>query len=276
MSEALTATLPMYDWAAVRPATDTFWAALGRALRSEGYDAPSALNRNDRQEMLWRSPRLILGQTCGFPYVSTLRDKVTLVGTPDYGVPDCPPGWYRSVIVVRGTDPRPDLEAYRGATLVVNGRDSQSGTMAMMHSVARYARPLTFFGTVQESGSHANSIRTVADGVADIAAIDSVTWRLATAHQLEASRLRVLTTTEAAPGLPFIAARRFDAGSLASAVEKGMASLDPATAASLGIRGFVRTKPEDYDIIQKRAAAAAPVSAAHDLLSGDRSCPLDA
>lgn len=276
MSEALIATLPMYDWAAVRPATDMLWSALSIALRSEGYDAPESLNRSDRRETLWRSPRLILGQTCGFPYVSDLRDCVTLIGTPDYGEPNCPAGWYRSVIVVRATDPRSDLETFRGATLAVNGRDSQSGTMAMMHSVARFAHDQAFFDAVSESGSHSNSIDQVANGRADIAAIDSITWRLATAHQSAASDLRVLSRTAPTPGLPYVAARSFDAGSLASAVEKGLASLDPTTAASLSLRGFVRTRPDDYDIIRQRAAAAAPVLAAHGLSAIGRGSLLEA
>ena len=112
------------------------------------------------------------------------------------------------------------------------------------------------------------SIQMVADGSADMAAIDWVTWRLATAHQAEARQLRVLTMTEAAPGLPYIAAARFDAGPLGDAVERGIAALDPIIKASLGLRGFVRTRPDDYDIIDTRIRATARVSGAHAPAAG--------
>jgi ABC-type phosphate/phosphonate transport system substrate-binding protein len=144
-----------------------------------------------------------------------------------------------------------------------------------MHAVADISGQRVFFGGVKETGSHANSIRAVASETADIAAIDCVTWRLADAHQAEAKNLRVLTKTAPAPGLPYIAALGFDAESIAQAVANGIAALDEQTKSKLGLRGFVRTRQGDYDVIQVRAEEVATISPAHGLASFSQGRSLD-
>ena len=62
------ASLPMYDLPELRSATDDWWRALARALRRAGIDeAPDDLARGVPRERAWRSPQLILTQTCGYP-----------------------------------------------------------------------------------------------------------------------------------------------------------------------------------------------------------------
>ena len=112
----------------------------------------------------WTDPGLVLGQTCGLPFVRELRGRVALVGAADYGLPGCPPGWYRSAVVVRADDPREALAAFRGARLAVNGTDSQSGWGAILHHAAPLAEAGRFFGGVVVSGAHAASVPMVADG----------------------------------------------------------------------------------------------------------------
>ena len=121
------AALPMYDWPEVAGATDRLWAAIRDALRAEGVAAPDALYRGIGLMAGWTHPALVLGQACGLPFVRSLARRVTLVGAVDYGLPGCPPGWYRSALVVRADDPRDRLAAFRGSRLAVNGFDSQSG-----------------------------------------------------------------------------------------------------------------------------------------------------
>src|SRR4029077_13655525 len=99
--------------------------------------------------------------------------RVELVGTPDYGVEDCAPGFYHSTLVVSSNDRRQHLSEFLGCTLAVNGKDSQSGYGAMMRASAPYARGGRFFGRAIHTGSHETSMRRVANGLADIAAIDS-------------------------------------------------------------------------------------------------------
>lgn len=245
------AALPMYDWAEVRAATDRFWAAVRDGLRARGVAAPEALARGLGLAAGWTHPRLVLGQTCGLPLVRDLAGRVALVGAGDYGLEGCPPGWYRSVVVVRADDPREGLADFRGARLAINGTDSQSGWGAMLHHAAPLAREGRFFGSVTASGAHAASVRLVAAGGADLAAVDAVSWRLAQRFLPEAGRLRVLMPTEPTPGLPYIAAKGTDTRPQAAALAAA------GGVPGLGLLGFVRFGAGDYQVIAARFAAAA-------------------
>ena len=260
------AGLPMYDWPELRAGWDALWAAIRGALRAGGHPAPDALRRDLDGAALWTHPALALAQTCGLPYVRGLRDRVALVGTPDFGVPGCPPGWYRSAVVVRADDPRDGLAAFAGSRLAVNGADSQSGAQAMMHEVASLGASGRFFQEVQVTGSHDASAAAVAGGAADVAALDWVTWRLIRAHRPAARALRVLARTAPAPGLPLIraGAGRAPAG-VTDAVAAALGGAPASLRDGLGLRGLVRTAPEDYDVLAARDAAARALSAAHGL-----------
>jgi len=226
------AVLPMYDWPEERAATDALWTRLRDALRAEGFDAPEAVTRGGDPWSLWRHPDLILGQTCGLPFSLELNEKTHLVGAPDPGLDGCPPGHYQSVIAARADDPR-GVGELLAARVAVNEPMSQSGWGALAFWVQEQGLALS--GEISLTGSHHGSAREIVDGRADIAALDAATWRLVERHMPEvADRLRVVARTRPTPALPFITARRFDAGRVANAV-----------AAALG-PSFVRFRPDDY------------------------------
>ena len=112
------------------------------------------------------------------------------------------------------------------------------------------------------SGGHETSAAMVAEGRADIAAIDAASWRLIEAHRPFASALRVVASTPPTPGLPLITRR--DPEAVARAVEGALAAR-PDLAAAMGIRGLVRMRPEDYDLVEERDAAMRSVSVAYGL-----------
>jgi ABC-type phosphate/phosphonate transport system substrate-binding protein len=212
-------------------------------LRARGTDAPEALSRDLGLMAGWTHPRLVLGQTCGLPLVRELAGRVAVVGAEDRALPGCPPGWYRSAVVVRGDDPRDELADFRGAVLAVNGFDSQSGWGAILHHAAPLARDGRFFGWVLETGAHVDSVDRVAAGHADMAAIDLVTWGHCLRHRPAAGRLRVLMLTDPTPGLPYIAAPGADVAALRAA----LAEASP---------GFVPIEAGDYRVVAERFAAA--------------------
>lgn len=250
------AALPMYDWPEVAAATDALWAAIRDGLRTEGVAAPDGLDRERGLAEGWTDPGLVLGQTCGLPLVGALAGRVAVVGALDYGLPGCAPGWYRSAVVVRADDPRARLADFRGATLAINGTDSQSGWGAILRHAAPLAAGGRFFGRVRETGAHRASVLAVAAGEADLAAIDVVSWRLAGRFVPEAARLRVLLLTDPTPGLPLIAAKGADVAARRRAVAAAVAGLDAATRAALGVRGFVALGAGDWAIVGARHAAA--------------------
>lgn len=241
------ACLPMYDWDEVRPATDALWLLIQGELARRGIAAPSALTRGADLWESWLSPDLILGQTCGFPYRTRLHGRVTLVGTPDYGLPGAPPGYYYSVLVTRtgdGAGQADDWPETAGKRLAINGFDSQSGWAAPQNEAIERGVP---FDKVLVTGAHRHSAEAVADGRADIAAIDAVTWRLIQAHRpATAGRLRVAARTRPTPGLPLIAAPGQDGDALFDAFCAATQRLGEQYRAMLGLNGAVRIAPEAY------------------------------
>ena len=129
-----------------------------------------------RTEQAWRDPALLLSQTCGLPYRLGLKDHVRIVGTPDYGIPNSPPGHYYSCLLARADDPRNDLASFRGATLAVNGFQSQSGWAAIENHLTETGAGFSFRADATLTGGHVGSARAVAEGRADIASLDAVTW----------------------------------------------------------------------------------------------------
>jgi ABC-type phosphate/phosphonate transport system substrate-binding protein len=253
MSRSL-AALPMYDWPELAPATDRLWVALRDALRAEGVAAPDGLDREIPLGQAWTDPGLVLGQTCGLPLVRDLAGRVEVVGAADYALPGCPPGWYRSAVVVRRDAEARELAAFRGRRIAINGRDSQSGWASILHHVRPDGE--AFFGAAMVSGAHRESVRMVAKGAADLAAIDCVSWRYARRFVPEAAGLRVLFLTSATPGLPFIAAAGTDRARHLRALRAGFAALDAPARQHLGIAGFAPLAAADYAIVADRLASA--------------------
>ncbi len=250
------ATLPMYDRPELRAETDALWAHLREAIRDRGLDAPEALARDKPFRLVWSAPELVLGQTCGLPFVSALQRRVGLVGTPAYALEGVGPGEYRSAIVVAEESPLARLEDLRGTRAAINARDSQSGYAALMAETAPVAVDGAVFAEAVVTGSHGASIEAVAGGRADVAAIDAVSWALAERYDRAAARLRVLAWSAPAPALPFITGRRGQGPALAAAAEAAIAALPSAVAEALLLSGFRRTAPADYEVIRTRLAAA--------------------
>ena len=102
------------------------------------------------------------------------------------------------------------------------------------------------------TGSHRASVRAVAAGLADIAAIDCVSWTLAKHFDSITKPLKVIARTDDRPGLPLITAigsslRMIDA--LRIALDEAIRTLDPTNRDTLGITGFVAADDGGYDII---------------------------
>ncbi|QIE57184.1 PhnD/SsuA/transferrin family substrate-binding protein [Pikeienuella piscinae] len=235
----------MYDWPEVRAATDTLWSLIRERLRAAAFPAPEVLSRPDNLWLHWREPALLLSQTCGLPYAAQLAGAVSLVGAPSYDLPGCPPGFYRSEILVRADDPVADVDALKGGRFARNGRESQSGHAAF---AAAFGPPEAYFSEIVEAGAHRASIRAVAEGRADAASVDAVSWRLARAHEPASARLRVLASTPPTPGLPLITGKRSssEVQEIAKAVDAAIAELPDACRATLFLNGFEYLAPADY------------------------------
>ena len=247
----------MYDWPEVHGAVDALWAAIYWGLRDAGIDAPEGVWRPDRPEDLWTHPDLLIGEICGYQIVNELRGRVEVLGVLDRGVDGCEPGDYRSVLVCRDDDSAVGLEDFRDRTVAVNGHRSQSGYGALVHEVAPLAVDGRFFDSEVTTGSHRGSMRAVADGRADVAAIDEVSWRLGLDHEPVVDRLRVVAWTEPTPGVPLVTSWT-NAGlrdRLNDAISTAVADLDVKVREPLHLYGYRPRPTSDYEVIVERLAA---------------------
>ena len=232
------ASLGMYDRPELTAAHDRYWALIRDGLRAQGLPAPESLTRGeDAFWATWQAPDLILSQTCGYPYRARLHGHVTLIGTPDFGLPGCPPGHYFSVLVARADDPRARLADFDGAALAYNEALSQSGWAAPMNHAAAQGLRLR---AGPQTGAHVHSARAVGEGAADLAALDAVTWALIQRHDPAlAAPLKVMGRTPPTPGLPYIAAPGAPADRIAGVVRAALRALAPADRDLLMIRDLV-------------------------------------
>jgi len=231
------ASLGMYDRSEVAHANDALWGLIRDHL---GF-GPDRLNRDTPFWESWQSPGLLFSQTCGLPYRSILHKSVTLVGTPDYGIMGCEPGFYRSVIIARrlsGAEVT-DVSTLRFA---FNEQRSQSGWAAFWDHVEGDAPP----AEVIETGGHIASAKAVAEGRADIASIDMHTWKMICTFDDFSHTLEVISVTSPTPGLPYITALHDSASAIQSAVSLAIRDLDQSDRDLIGIRSLVSIPKAQY------------------------------
>lgn len=220
-----------------------YWAAIRAELDARDVASPEALANDAPTFDVWKAPDLVLSQTCGMPYRMHLRDHATIVGTPDFGLEECAPGYYRSAVVIRADDPRAALEDLKGTRFAYSGTGSQSGYASLYNDLARHG---WWFQDRVQSGGHLISARMVAEGTADIAALDAVTWRLIQRYEPWADKLRVLSWTSPTPGLPYITAKGADVAAIRTAVRAAIAGLSDPDRGDLGIKALVEINEAAY------------------------------
>lgn len=230
----------MYDMPATKIANDAFW----QAIRANLGFGPTKLARKDNLWSIWPDPDMLFAQTCGFPYRAKLHGSVQLIGTPDYDLPGCPPGYYNSVFVCRADDDRDTVAAFDGARFAYNEALSQSGWAAPVNHMVQLG---TGPGALVRSGGHALSAQTVATGTADFAALDALTWIFLERHNPDlTTQLRVLERTEPTPTLPYITSLTQNAQDIRAAVAQAIDDIGPDLRGVLHLHGLVDIPHETY------------------------------
>ncbi len=237
------ANLPMYQRPELVDAHDLYWQLIRQKLAEVNMRSPEHLSQDADEMEVWGDPNLVLSQTCGLPYRTVLHPHVTLIGTADFGVNGCPPGYYRSGFIIRENEIRDDLRDFKNALFAYNDEISQSGYFA-----ARFeAEPLGFFFERQIcSGDHVNSAKMVSDGRADIAAIDAVSLTLMSQYEDFMENLKVLCWTKPTPGLPYITAKRGVKDLFFYAIKGAIRNLPNDVRKKLMIKDIIDIPKEDY------------------------------
>ncbi|KAF2689462.1 hypothetical protein K458DRAFT_413735 [Lentithecium fluviatile CBS 122367] len=239
------ASLPMYDWPEAREETDGEWNTFRDLLMNEGVEAPDRLARTNadlppmvdrtREEdapfasvavtlllgdfdlmKVWNHPQLLLAQTCWGPLEHGLEREVEVVGQADYSrFEGGEREEYSSAILVRQEEcgdgshgPMETLlEFLKGKRLAFNSADSMSGYLALERDLHLLNESLDIFSEEIETGGHRASIKAVAEGRADVCAVDCRTWDLAKRFEPLAENLGVMGWTRKRKGLPYITSR---------------------------------------------------------------------
>lgn len=250
----------MYDWPEIRPAIDRLWSSISTELVDRRIEAPAQLIRIEHPSTLWTDPNLIVGQTCGWPYINGLRGKVIPFARFDYGRKNCPAGYYNSAFIGRYDSDRKYLEEpdalLKAEKIAINGDDSQSGFHVFDELLDARASETIPAEYRLITGAHRNSVKAVAAGDATIAAIDSVAFELAQRYEPEAfKKIVVLGYSKPKPGLPLITScqnqQKIEA--LFDAVQTGLNLLPDIDKANLLINGLVAARDADYDVFVQSA-----------------------
>ena len=239
------ASLPMYARPGNRAAHDALWALIRDHLRDSAIAAPDALDHDIDHMDSWGRGDLVLGQICNLPLRKLFMDKVTIIGTADYGLAGCPAGHYRSHFVVHKDNPINNPLDLADKRFAYNELLSQSGyAAAQLWAKARGAQ----FTPTCHTGGHKNSINAVAEGRADIAAIDAQTWLIETGENPHTRALRIIGHTDASPGMTFITRKGQDRVPYFNAITGAIRDLSPADAAMLGLKCIVALDQSAYDL----------------------------
>ncbi len=168
---------------------------------------------------LWLQPALLFAQTCWGPMELGLSKHVQVVGQPSYDACEGGQGELYSSALVMRTGEGPEvrspadgkaslpLDLIRGKRFTFNGLDSMSGIIGLTRDLQSAGESLDIFASRSASGGHRASIVTVAEGKADIAAIDCESWALAQRFEPAAQKVVVVGWTARRKGLPYITAR---------------------------------------------------------------------
>ena len=217
-------------------------------------ESPSALQSRlnfDASESTLRDPDLFIGHTCGYPLMFDFADALSPVCVPVFEVAGAEHKSYSSLFIVAAESEHESLADCFQSIAVINGRRSNSGMNAFRHAIAPLARGGIFFSDVVESGSHKQSLFDVADGRADIAAIDCVSFAMiADAWPDRVARVRCLGYSATTCGLPFVSPKpllnRIDKQEIVATLNQALANLPDRYQADLHLGGFETVELEAY------------------------------
>ena len=200
-----------------------------------------------------RNPQMLLGHTCGYPLMRNLQADCYPICVPLFDVDGCQGKYYSSHIVVAADDRATKLLDCRGMTAAINGQDSNSGMNVLRHAVALLGNT-PFFSKVVVSGSHLNSLSAVANGEADVAAIDSVSFAfIKDEWPALVERVKTIGYSEATCGLPlvipFSEQNNPDSRGITEQLNRALSRISDKHRETLHLTGFESVVFEDYQSI---------------------------
>jgi hypothetical protein len=213
------ASFPWYDLPSVRWANDSLWQATGY---------PGKLNRHQAVSDLWHDPDLLVTQACGLDLFLS-GAPIEPVAAPVFDL-DCEAGMYFSYIVGN----------VNGRVAAVNSLSSRSGWSALL-SICTPQR-------VVVTGSHQASLEALKNGIADVAAIDAVTWSIVERDApAKVAGLEIVERSSEAPSPPYVVRRGVDRGDVFRSLNSALESPGSINAKkALLIKGIIPIRRHHY------------------------------
>jgi len=207
--------------------------------------------RFDHDPQLLLEPDLWFGHTCGYPLMTRLQQHVSPFCVPLFDVPGTDDRFYSSRIIAAADSAIESIVDSRGRVAAMNNPDSNSGMNVLRHAVAQVHEGGDFFSRVKTTGGHLYSLQAVAEGAADIAAIDCVSYQLIEDWRPElCARLRVIADSVKTCGLPLVmshaAIADADTGKLNAMLNEALAGCSSEVADTLHLCGFAEVTLDDY------------------------------
>jgi len=229
------------------------WQALFKEFRLllDGGDQVDEKLVFDAAESVLRDPELFIGHTCGYPLMSHLQDAVTPFCVPVFNVTGVAGKLYSSRIIVAADADIDSLADCRNRIAAINNIDSNSGMNVLRHAIAKLDPDTPFFASVINSGAHLHSITAVAEGRADVAAIDCVSFQLIEDQwpQLTA-RVRSIGDSVKTCGLPLVLPNSNLASTntreILAALNQALNQVDPWIKQRLHLSHFESVSLDDY------------------------------
>ena len=186
---------------------------------------------------------------CTGTYVHSLPKKsIRLLVQPEFEEPL----EYRCLIIAPARSNAKTLEDLRGAVMAFTDPESNTGHIVPRATlVGRGLRPESFFREILHTGSHDNSILAVSLSFVDAAAVDALIWESMVREDPSlAERVKIIWRSEVFGPPPIVVPTSGDAA-LARLLQEALLALDKdeegrAILSAIGIRRFVRPRPEDY------------------------------
>jgi len=156
---------------------------------------------------------------------------------------------YFADIIVNSASNFWHLKDLAGKTFCYNDRGSNSGYHLLRDRLFRAGYPQGFFGNLIESGFHQRSMRLVAEGIADCAAIDSIVLEQELLNFPElSSHLRVIESIGPCPIPPIVVAQHLGA-TLIDNIQSALLTPDRDLQLAMKkarIQRYVAVTSEDY------------------------------
>jgi phosphonate transport system substrate-binding protein len=263
-------------WLVSYLAPNSFWfyqavgAYLSRALEIDIQITEGACDPLD--DLLVLGDRLDLAFICGLPFIRHSHRcprqwraiAAPVMNAPRYQQHPV----YFSDVVVSHRSAFTTLADLEGTTFCYNDPGSNSGYQLMRQALMQAEYPPHFFKQVIQSGAHQRSLRWVADGLADCAAIDSTVLEQELRDYPDlAGQLRTVASIGPCPMPPVVASDHLGMTQIA-AIQSALLNPDAELRSAMNkanIQGYAAVTTEDYEAIAQGYDAA--IQAGYEILS---------